>query len=205
MVDNAFVNELASSSPTPGGGGASAYCGMLAAALSSMVGELTVNKPKFAAVKDEVCRTLEDLAARRLRLQHLVDEDAEAFAPFAATYRMPKDTPAQRAARQAAQQEALHGACAVPLEIMEQCAGVIDDCAIMIEKGNPSVIPDAGASAVMAKAALLATSLSVFANVQLMEDAARVAELRAQTQDLIDGYAVKADLLYDQVRKAIGA
>ncbi|MGI6590831.1 MAG: cyclodeaminase/cyclohydrolase family protein [Eggerthellaceae bacterium] len=203
MVDIAFVNELASSSPTPGGGAASAYCGMLAAALSSMVGELTVGKPKYADVKEEVGRTLEDLAARRVRLEQLVEEDAAAFSPLAETYRMPKSTPEERAAKQEAQQRALVSACSVPLAIMEQCADVIDDCAVMVEKGTPFAISDAGGSALMAKAALLSASLSVIANVQLMKDRGRAEEIAANAQRLVDEYSAKADALYDQVRKAM--
>ncbi len=41
---NNFLNELASSSPTPGGGSVAALAGALGAALLSMVGNLTLGK-----------------------------------------------------------------------------------------------------------------------------------------------------------------
>ena len=44
-----WVKDLSSASPAPGGGGASALVGALAAALGSMVGHLTDGKKKYAA------------------------------------------------------------------------------------------------------------------------------------------------------------
>ncbi|MEJ7652480.1 MAG: cyclodeaminase/cyclohydrolase family protein [Chloroflexia bacterium] len=48
MELDAFVDNLASSSPAPGGGAASALVGCLAAALNSMVCNLTVGRPRCA-------------------------------------------------------------------------------------------------------------------------------------------------------------
>ena len=109
-MDTSFVEELASAAPTPGGGGASAYCGALACALASMVGNLTVGKKTYAQVEPEVYMRLEKLADLRGRLLGLVGADAEAFGPLAEAYRMPKDTPEQLEAKQAAIQDALVGA-----------------------------------------------------------------------------------------------
>lgn len=43
-----FLTELASAAPAPGGGGGAAMAGALAAALASMVANLTIGKEKFA-------------------------------------------------------------------------------------------------------------------------------------------------------------
>ena len=46
---NNFLNELASSAPVPGGGGASALVGAVSCALCSMVANLTTGKKKMSA------------------------------------------------------------------------------------------------------------------------------------------------------------
>lgn len=117
--------------------GASAYCGALASALASMVGNLTVGKKSFAQVEPEVYMRLEKLAALRRRLLELVGEDAQAFGPLAAAYRMPKDTPEQQAAKEAAIQAALVGACEVPLDIMRTAAAVVDHTEFLAYNGSP--------------------------------------------------------------------
>ena len=54
MTLAAFTDALASKQAVPGGGGASALAGALGAALGAMVGELTLGKPKYAAVEAEM-------------------------------------------------------------------------------------------------------------------------------------------------------
>ncbi|WDC84160.1 cyclodeaminase/cyclohydrolase family protein [Caloramator sp. mosi_1] len=49
-----FLEDLASSSPAPGGGAVAALSGALAASLSSMVMNLTVNKKKYMEYSDDV-------------------------------------------------------------------------------------------------------------------------------------------------------
>ena len=100
MIDRTFIDELASKAPTPGGGGASAYCGALAAALSSMVCNLTLGKAAYSAVQDEVQDCCDQLSALIDHLIELVEEDANAFAPLAAAYGMPRETPEEQQAKE---------------------------------------------------------------------------------------------------------
>ncbi len=46
-----YLNELASSQPTPGGGSASALAGAMGAGLASMVARLTLGKADYADVQ----------------------------------------------------------------------------------------------------------------------------------------------------------
>lgn len=204
MVDTEFIDALASKAPTPGGGGASAYAGALASALASMVGNLTVGKKKYAAVEERVQTELLELADTRIRLLELIDEDAEAFAPLAAAYRLSRGTEEEAAAQRAALQAALVGACEAPLAIMGQCVQVIESCVFLARHGSVLAVSDAGAGAVLAKAALLAASLNVRINIGSMDDEARAAAYRDQMEDLITAGSALADDVYADVVERLG-
>ena len=126
MVNTEFVDALASDAAVPGGGGGAAYAGALAAALGAMVGNITAGKPKFADIADDMRASVVELDAARTRLLELIDEDAEAFSRLAATWKLSRATEEEKAARHAAEQAALVGACEVPLRIMRVCAAVIE-------------------------------------------------------------------------------
>ena len=73
---------------------------------------------------------------------------------------MPKGSDEERAAQSAALQAALVDACEVPLEIMATSVQVIESCVFMARHGSVLALSDAGAAAVLAKAALQAASLT---------------------------------------------
>ena len=126
MIDKTFISEVAAGTPTPGGGGASAYCGALGSALLSMVGNLTVGKKKYADVEDEVQAHLDQLNEVREELFDLVERDAAAFAPLAQAFKLPKNTEEEKAQRHEVIQAALIDAIAVPFAIMNACDRVIE-------------------------------------------------------------------------------
>ena len=51
---NDFINDVASSSPAPGGGSVAALAGTLGIALTSMVCNLTIGKKKYLDVESEI-------------------------------------------------------------------------------------------------------------------------------------------------------
>ena len=203
MYDTSFIDELASAAPTPGGGGASAYAGALAAALASMVGNLTVGKKTYADVEDEVRASLARLAALRARLVALVDEDARAFEPLAAAYRLPKATPEEQAAKNAALQQALVGASDVPLAIMRAVADVVDEADYLAHHGSKMARSDAGVAAAFARAASDGASLNIFINAASMDDAAQAARYRGEAESLAARTRERCDELFDFVKTSV--
>lgn len=198
-----FIEELASAAPTPGGGGAAAYAGALAAALASMVGNLTVGKKAYAQVEPEVQVRLTELSALRERLVALVDEDARAFAPLAAAYRMPKETSEQQAAKAAAIQSALAGACEPPLAIMRAVRDVVAHVEFMADQGSRMALSDAGVAAAFARAAADGASLNVFINAKSMDDAALADALRGEAESIISDVRCRCDAVFSQVKSAV--
>lgn len=203
MYDTSFIDELASAAPAPGGGGASAYAGALAAALASMVGNLTVGKRTYADVEDEVRASLGRLDALRARLVALVDEDARAFEPLAAAYRLPKATPAEQAAKSAALQQALVGASDVPLAIMRTVAEVVDEAGYLAHHGSKMARSDAGVAAAFARAASDGASLNVLINAASMDDAAQAARYRGEAESLAARTRERCDELFDFVKTSV--
>ncbi len=177
-----FLDELAGSSSTPGGGAASGLAGAMGAALVAMVANLTVGRKKYAGVEEEMRRLLTEAEAARAELTKLADLDAEVFNRVMEAYRMPKGTEAERAERAQAIQAALKDATQVPLRVAEQAVRVLALAQQAAEKGNVNVISDAGAGAVLADAALETAALNVAINLALIEDETFVREARRRLE-----------------------
>ena len=198
-----FLAELAGKAPTPGGGGASALVGAAGVALGNMVGSLTTGKKKYAAVETGIQALNARAEALRGELEALVQADAEAFAPLAAAYGLPKDTPEQAAHKAAVLEKALDAACAVPLQIMEKCAEGIALVEEYAAKGSMMAVSDAGCAAVLCKAALQAASLNVFINTKLMADRSRADVLDAKADNLLNEFVPRADTVFESVMQKL--
>lgn len=198
-LDTEFLEKLASAEPAPGGGGASAYAGALAAALAAMVGNLAVGKPKYADEQEGILASLDRLAQLRSELLGLVAADAEAYLPLNRAYRLPRETQQEQEARQNAIQAALGPACDIPLQIMEACSKIIDEADYLAHHGSRLAVSDAGAAAVLARGALVSAAMNIFLNVDSMTDAQRALEYRAKVNELMISAQIRSDIVASQV------
>lgn len=171
MSSKNFLTSLASAAPTPGGGGAAAMAGALAAALASMVGNLTVGKERFAAQEAEVKELLSQAEAARSELLQLAEDDAKVFDSFMACYRLPKATDEEKAARTQAIRMVAKQAAVVPLAIARKALLTLQLADRLVAVGNPGVITDGACSALLARAALRCADYNVRINLQLTKDA----------------------------------
>ncbi len=176
-----FLDGLASSSPTPGGGGAAAISGAMGAALVSMVCNLTIGKKKYVEVEAELQEVLARSEALRAELTGMIADDVRAFDAVMGAYGLPKATDDEKAARAAKIQEALREATDVPLACCRACRKVIDLALVTAEKGNLNVVSDAGVAVLSAFAGLRSAALNVWVNAKGLEDRAfaetRLSEL----------------------------
>lgn len=191
-----FVEVLASSAPTPGGGGAAALVGAVGTALGNMVGSLTVGKKKYADVEGEILELKAKCDALQTELLDLVKKDAEGFEPLAKAYGIPKDDPNRAEILEKATVEA----CKVPMEIMEKCCEALDYIKIFAEKGSRLAVSDAGCGAVCCKAALQAASLNVFINTKSLKDRTVAEELNRQANVMLNKYCALAEEIFADVR-----
>ncbi len=181
---NEFLDELASSSPAPGGGSAAALSGALGTALTSMVCRLTIGKKKYADVQQEMEMTLRRSETLRVSFSKLIEKDTQAFNAVMRAFAMPKETDEQKVARNAAIQEATKGATLIPLNIVELCAQALPLAKTVAEKGNVNSISDAGVAALMLQSACSAAALNVWINLGTLEDKSFVQETRTKAEAL---------------------
>ena len=203
MVDQTFISEVAAGTPTPGGGGASAYCGALGSALLSMVGNLTTGKKKYAEVESEVVAHLKQLEEVRQELLELVEKDALAFAPLADAFKRPRDTDEEKAYRHGVIQEALIGAISVPFAIMNACDRVIDLSDFLAHYGNRSAISDVATGVSFAQGALKGAALNVYVNAAMLDDRDMAARYTDEADRLIAESGRRADEIYNYVLEEI--
>jgi glutamate formiminotransferase/formiminotetrahydrofolate cyclodeaminase len=200
-----FVTAVASSSPMPGGGSVAAHVGALGAALAEMVAGLTIGRKKYVAVDSE----MKELAARAVtlgaRLAALVKEDSDSYALVSAAYKLPKETPVQVAARDAAIQAALMKAAAVPLETARACVAVAKLAAACAQRGNTNAVSDAGVAALLAEAACKGAAYNVRINVSSMSDPHAGRKLADEAAALVHECASAAIDAQSAVERAIGA
>lgn len=203
MIDQTFISEVAAGTPTPGGGGASAYCGALGSALLSMVGNLTVGKEKYADIEDELQLHLAQLEQIRSELFDLVDADVQAFGPLAQAFRLPRGTEEQKAHRHEVIQAALIDAIVVPFSIMNACAQVIELSDFLARKGNKTAISDVATGVSFAKGALKGAALNVYVNAAMLDDRELAQQYTDKADDLIEQYGRRADEIYNYVLEEI--
>ncbi|MDR2296256.1 MAG: cyclodeaminase/cyclohydrolase family protein [Clostridiales Family XIII bacterium] len=199
----AFIDELASKAPVPGGGGASALVGAIGVALGNMACALTVGKKKYAHAQADIAALTARATRLRAELLTLVQDDAEAFLPLARAYGMPKGSDAEKAEKAAVMEAALKDACDVPLAIMEKCCEAIDLHRGFLEKGAAMASSDVGVGVLFCKAALRGASLNVRINTKAMTDRARAAEADRRANAMLEAYEPAADAICDAVSERL--
>ncbi|MEA1832288.1 cyclodeaminase/cyclohydrolase family protein [Methylobacterium durans] len=198
-----FLDGLASSAPTPGGGGAAAISGAMGAALVSMVCNLTIGKKKYVEVEAELKEVLAKSEALRATLTGMIADDVEAFDAVMAAYGLPKNTDAEKAARSETIQAALKTATDVPLACCRVCREVIDLAAITADKGNLNVISDAGVAVLSAYAGLRSAALNVYVNAKGLDDRAFADERLKELEGLLAEAGALNEKVYEVVRAKV--
>jgi len=156
----AFLDSLASDSPTPGGGTAAALSAAMSCSLMAMALRVSQKKVQDPLMEE----TAEKLDGFRHELLILADKDAEAFEAYMAARRLPKDTENERQERKNAMTKALIQATQVPLSTMQAIENAVEAVnGAVAEKVLPSVASDLFSGIKLAEAAMQCA----FANVKI--------------------------------------
>lgn len=199
MTLEGFIRETASESAAPGGGSISAAMGAAAAALATMVANLSAHKRGWDDRWKEFSDVAEKGQALVDRLLQLIDEDTAAFNRIMDVFSMPKGTPQEKAAREKAMEEATLYAASVPLETMETSLKALPLALEMALKGNPASASDAGVAALAAVAGIKGARLNVRINCAGLQDKAPAKPLLARADEIV----TEALALEEQVLEAV--
>lgn len=198
-----FLDQLASSAATPGGGSAAAIMGGMGAALVSMVCNLTIGKKAYEGVEPEMRALLAEAEALRHRLTGMVAEDVAAFDALMGAYKLPKATDEDKTARSAAIQAGLVAATVAPLDCARACAEGVRLAARAAKKGNTQVISDAGVGVLAAWAALRSAALNVRINAPQIKDRTFAEPALAELEELLAECAPLSEQVHELVRSKL--
>lgn len=205
MQLKAFLRELSSDSPAPGGGSAAALFGAVGAGLTAMVACLTQGRKKYADLAPYAAEVESQSKALLAKLQDIMDRDTEAFNAVSAAFALPKETEEQKALRSAAIQDGLKACTATPLECMELCAQAVSLTAAFLSAGfNPCSASDLGVAFLSLKAAMQGAWLNVLINLSSIRDEAFILESRSHGERLLAEALPRAEAGYDQILAMIG-
>lgn len=190
-----FLDELASSSPTPGGGSASALLCSIGASLICMVCRLTIGKKGYEQSEAELRKVLQEAELLKKKSESLIDEDTKAFNIVMEAYKTPQENPL----RSNIIQEALRNANIAPLQSAEIGVRLLELSKVVAFKGNVKSISDAGVAVLAAYSGVRGSLMNVRINLQAMkEDMAK-----GETLTKVKGFEERAKILFDDVNNTI--
>jgi formiminotetrahydrofolate cyclodeaminase len=173
----------------------------MAASLLSMVASLSAGRPKYAPYTVTHERAGAVGADARVRFLELADEDATAYAGFAAAMKLPRGTPGQMAEREAAMQAAARAATDVPMEIVRACRTVVAEIESLAGRSNLNASSDLVVGALLIDAAARGAAANVFINLPAVGD----SEFEDHAlREVTDALALIEDLAA-QVRLVVGS
>ena len=184
---------LASDAPAPGGGSASALCGMQGAALTAMVANLTLGRKKYTEYQDLCKEKAATCTAMVMQFAGLIEKDTAAFMELSAAMKLPRETEEEKCLRKAAIAQATLFATEVPLETMELGLRVLQETQQLIGKSNANAASDLGVAALNLLSCIRGAWLNVKINLPGIQEenrkeafASRGEEICAQAQQLCD-------------------
>ena len=147
MTLEAYLELLSSGAPAPGGGSAAALSGAQGAALTAMVCNLTLGREKYAQYEELIQKALGESCRLTQALTAQIDADTAAYTLVSGAYRLPKETPQEKAARSRSIAAATEEATRVPLETMRLGLQALQTTAGLVGRSNRNAASDLAVAA----------------------------------------------------------
>ncbi len=203
-----FIGELASNSPAPGGGSVAALSSSLAAALTSMVFNLTIGKKVYnnydESIKDKIKTNLEVSLKLKDEFIAFMEEDTEVFLKVMDAFKLPKDTEAEKAVRKSAIDKAYKLALDVPYRLAKTSSSLYDSISVAVTYGNINAVSDAGVAALMLQSAIESAVLNVKINLSSLEEGQEKNNIKNYCNELICQGRKRRDEILEIANSKIG-
>jgi methenyltetrahydrofolate cyclohydrolase len=197
----AFLEQAASSSPTPGGGALAAVGGALGAAMIAMTARLTEGRKQYEAVQAEVAELAAASDRAREALLDLAEADAAAYDAVMAALQLPRGDGAERAARAAALQTAMIEATNVPAAVVQRCRDVLGLAETAAAITNRNALGDVATGAFLAEAGMRAAAVQAELNLAGIADTAFTAAMAEELRPAAAGAADRLATILATVRR----
>ena len=192
----AFVQDLNSTKPMPGGGSAAAVCGAMAAALAGMSAHMTAGKKKYAAAEVKMREIIMAAGVLQQEMLQMAQEDAEMYTLVLQAFKLPKATEEEAAVRAKAIEEASKAAVTASLKVTGACVRIMKLAYITVTEGNRMMVTDGSASALLARACQQVAAYNARINLGgINDEAVRTEAERVLERHLSAGQALQEDVL----------
>ncbi|MGE3107478.1 MAG: cyclodeaminase/cyclohydrolase family protein [Phycisphaerales bacterium] len=166
---HAFLRDLGSKTPTPGGGAVAAITGATAAALARMVVSYSLGKKNLAEHQPALEQAAAALDRARDVFLELADEDAAGYAVLNDLQKRP-DADARKAAEMPA---AVQAAVQIPLACAAAACDLLRSCESLVTRTNRFLRSDLAIAAVLAEGAVASACWNVRVNAPMLPESAR--------------------------------
>lgn len=203
LTVKAFLDKVAGKDPVPGGGSIAALNGAIASSLAAMVAGLTIGKKGYEDQLEAMNKISDFMLKHQSVFIEDVDRDSEAYDKVFGCFKMPKDTPEQKAARSAAIQAATKFAAMVPMQVARNAYALMDNIAEVARKGNNNAVTDACVAMMAARSSVLGALMNVRINLGCLKDRDFVDMLQNEADDLEQKACKKEKELLDEINKSL--
>lgn len=179
-----FIKETASDNPAPGGGSVAALCGVLGAALGTMVCNLTIGREKYSQHDDDFKKIRSQLEQNLTELERLVDDDTNAFNDVMSAFKLPKETDEQKTKRSEAIQQGYKIAISVPLDTAKTALNTLSVMEFITTNGNPNAVTDGAVGALASQTAIKGALLNIKINLTSIKDQSYIQSVKKTIKEI---------------------